>query len=105
MLEVGSQLLRQSRERCGVMCPVKFCSDNGELVDCFLGSLCEVRSRSAAIQVGQAIQVPGRRDITAFYGRLTSPSKGLAGFQQRLLSLEHLSLSGNEVGVVLRSKV
>lgn len=27
MLGVGSQLLRQSRERCGVMCPVKFCSD------------------------------------------------------------------------------
>lgn len=106
-MEVGFQLLRQSRERCAVMCHVKFCSDGGggELVDCFLGSRCEVRSLSTAIQVGQAIQVRGRRGITAFYGRFTSPYKGLAGIHQCLPSLEHSSLSGNEVGVGFRSKV
>lgn len=105
-MEVGFQFLRPSRERCTVMCHVKFCFDRGELVDCFLGSLCEVRSLSAAIQVGQvAIQGPGRRGITAFYGRLTLPYKGLAGIHQHLLSLEHSSLSGNEVGVGFRSKV
>lgn len=61
MFEVGSQPLRQSRERYTVMCHVKFCSDMGVGgVGCFLGSLCEVISLSVAIQAGQvAIQSQG----------------------------------------------
>lgn len=40
VLEVGSQLLRQSRERCGVMCHVKFCSDVGGSLLTVFWTLC-----------------------------------------------------------------